>query len=730
MKKKWIAAVMIAVIMLGGCSTAGGEKLPSGNSGTGGKTENTGIPGIGNREDGTGTNPSETTGTETKENEAFGEELSALGVYDGYFEEDVRKIEVSCVSGTKDAYRIDGTTLTFTEISEESVYSVSGTFAGNIVIDVGDDYAFELELTGFSLVSTQTNPVLILSGDEVTITAKKGTENYIYDMREAVDEEDDSLYSAAVYAKTDLEISGKGSLTVFSGNNNGIHTKDDLKVKNLTLMVACMDNALKGNDSVKIDGGTLTLIAAAGDGIKTKNSDVSKKGKQRGTVSIAGSQITIYAACDGIDAAYNAEIEEETTTLTIYTDRYSAYSQEVTKVEEDGYYIRFSSQNYKYSIKYIDSQTGETEWVNAEYHSTVSGGRTAYYYYSFPKKTEYDKMQFFIYSSDMEQMQEENYAAASEEMSLNTSYDTIAISNNSYGWTNYSTSATSGGFGGMGGRPGMGGMGGMQDGNTEKGDHSTKGIKADNEIIIQNGTITICSYDDALHANNDETLENGETPSGNVTIFDGVLTLYTKDDGIHADGTVTIQGGTVSVTNSYEGIEGNQVVIEGGTVSVIASDDGINGTATSGTAITIAGGEIYIYCSGDGLDSNSRTSYSGIVFAGGNTVVISTSNGDSAIDTEQGYQYTAGNVVAVMPRGGMSSEATHCKNFSSVGTTTQLSLKAGEYLTAEIGTAAATVQIPSSLSAYVILLGSSKATAKTTDTTQKVLNASGVNWSE
>lgn len=634
-------------------------------------------------------------------------------------------ITIACVSGTPDCYTISGNTITFTSVKEDSVYSISGQLKGNIVIDIGDDYKFDLELHGFSLISETTNPVMILSGDKVTLTAKKDYQNYIYDMRDAIDETDDSLYSGAIYSLVDLKIAGKGALNVVSKNNNGIHTKDDLEVKNLTLNIHCVDNALKGNDSVTIESAVTTLIATRGDGIKTSNSDVSSKGNQRGTVSITGGTHTIYAACDGIDAAYNIVVDDASTVLNIFTDKYSNYSEEVTAVSENMYYIRFTSKSYSYSVKYYNSDA-DYVWVNASYHSSVSSGRSTYYYYSFPKMSEYSKMQFFIYSSDMTQGQEEEYLVASDYLTPNTGYDTFALTSRgnslSYSWTNYTTSISDG----MGG---WGGMGGMDGGNTDKGDYSTKGMKSANEIIISNGSINIKAYDDAIHANSESTLENGETPSGNVTVQNGILALYSNDDGLHADGILTIAGGTVSVTNSYEGLEGNTVKIAGGNISVLASDDGINATATTGTGIEISGGTLYIYCSGDGIDANSRTSYSGIVFSGGNTVVISTSSGNSAIDTEQGYKYTGGNVIAIMPSGGMTSEATHCSNFSSIGTNKTASLSANSYLTVKFGNnEVATIKIPSRLSARVICLGSNSASVSTATSSSVTLDANGVCW--
>lgn len=681
------------------------------------------------------------------DSKTFGEDLEKTGAYDGYFEGDSKDITVKCVSGTDKAYKLEGTTLTFTAVGEKTVYSVSGTFRGNIVIDVGDDHKFDLELHGFSLVCNSANPITIKSGDEVAIKAKKDTVNYIYDMRASIDPEDETLYSGAIHSEVDLEIGGKGSLNVVSENNNGIHSKDDLEVKNLTLLVACVDNSLKGNDSVEIEGANTTLIASGGDCIKTSNSDISEKGNQRGSITVKGGTHILYAACDGIDAAYNVNIDDSTTVLNIYTDKYSNYSKEVTANSSDVNYIRFTSDEYSYSVKYYNSDA-DSVWVNAEYHSTVSGGRSNYYYYSYPKMPEYSKVQFFVYENQLQCGQETEYLLKSEYMTQNSAYDTFALSirNNqaSYSWTNYTTNIqedgfggpggmerpNGGGHGGFGGGPGGfgGGPGGFGEGNTDKGEYSTKGIKAANEIVINAGTVNIKSYDDAIHANNDVSLENGASPLGNVTVNGGNITVYSNDDGLHADGTLCIKAGTVSVTNAYEGLEGTNVNISGGFVSVNCKDDGINATATSGTAIEIGGGTIYIYCTGDGIDSNSRTSYSGIVFSGGKTVVIANSNGNSAIDTEQGYKYTGGSVIAVMPRGGMSSESVHCQDFSNVGISAQLSLTSGSYLVAGIGDSTATVKMPVSLSAMVIVLGNGSKSVNSESSTSQKLDENGVAW--
>ncbi len=623
-------------------------------------------------------------------------------------DENVNTLTITCSEGTENAYTVEDNILMFSNITANSIYSISGEFSGQILIDVTDDYEFELELCGVKIHSSSLNPILILSGDKVTLSSKKGTQNYIYDTRDAVSEEDETAYSGSIYATCDLELSGKGELIVISSHNNGIHTKDDLKVKNVTLSVTCIDNALKGNDSVSIQSGVLTLISKSGDGIKTKNSDISSKGNQRGTISISGGTTTIYAACDGLDASYDVEISSEAI-LNIYTDRYSPYSEETEETSSQRY-LKVSNNTYNYSIKY-SNESQETLFVNATYSSSTSFGRNQFYYYTFDTKSSYPYVEIYVYSQSQTQGQDTSYVYKTEKMNWNDAYDTLVLENRgssyTYNWSNYQTTT--------GNRPGEGGpgeQGGMNDGNSEKQDKSTKGIKAGNEIHISGGTLNINSYDDCLHANSGEILENDETSTGNILLSGGSMTLYSKDDGIHADGTLTIkESPTIKITNSYEGLEGEFINILGGDIDVVSSDDGVNATTTTGVGIDIEGGDLFVYAGGDGLDSNSKTSYQGILFNGGETKIVSTSGGDSSIDTENGYTYQSGMILALCPSNGMGNESMNCQNFSSIGTKKNLNLTANQTVSVKVNDEElASLLMPCALSALVIYLGSSSAT--------------------
>ena len=104
-------------------------------------------------------------------------------------------------------------------------------------------------------------------------------------------------------------------------------------------------------------------------------------------------------------------------------------------------------------------------------------------------------------------------------------------------------------------------------------------------------------------------------------------------------------------------------------------------------------------------------------------------NGNSSLDTNGGYSYSGGYVIALTTSGGMSSEAEHCNNFSSVATASTVSLTSGQYLNVTVNsTVVATVKMPCTMNAAAIYLGSKSASLTSATTTTNSLNASGVYW--
>lgn len=203
---------------------------------------------------------------------------------------------------------------------------------------------------------------------------------------------------------------------------------------------------------------------------------------------------------------------------------------------------------------------------------------------------------------------------------------------------------------------------------------SQKGIKATGNLSIQAGSFNIDSYDDAVHTNADMTLDGGS------------FNILTGDDAFHADGTFKLNDGDVTISQSYEGIEGLDIVINGGNVSLISTDDGINaagGNDSSGIGdddmfssdggITITGGTIMIDASGDGIDSNGS-----IYLSGGEVYVTGPTSGmDGALDYQTEGVVTGGIIVAV-------DTGQMAQNFSSSSTQPAMLVSTGDIAAGEL----------------------------------------------
>lgn len=607
--------------------------------------------------------------------------------------------DVIAISNNNGGVVVNGSEVIITLAGE---YDILGEInEGSILIALGEEESAIINLRGVKLTSTTTNPIYIESGNEVDISAKSDTLNYIYDKRTATTTD---VIGGAIYSLVDLDIKGKGYLEVTSTYNNGIASTKDLSIKNITLEVNAPNNALKGNDSLTIESGTIKAISSSGDALKTENSDISSKGNQRGIITIIDGTLDLYAACDGIDAAYDCIIEGGT--INIYTEKYSTYSGDVTVNSTSTLYLRVSSRASglssisKYSAMFI-SEDNKTTFINGTY---VSANGKKYYKFDVPSGSSYVK--FFAYNSSQTQGQSTSYAYATDQMTIPASYDTYyvnsaASSRLSGSWENYNSPT-----GGMGG-PG-GGMGGPQDGNSNKAEYSCKGIKADNSILINGGTINIKSHDDGIHTNSDVLLGTGNYGVASLTISGGNVTVYSDDDGLHADGTLTVDGGSVIISNSYEGLEGNYIYFKGGTVQIKSSDDGINAK----TALYFHGSTVYLDAGGDGIDSNGN-----IYMTAGVVLALGPTNGGNGVidygDRNCTFSFSGGLLLAV-GCSGMNAKPT-ASSGNTVSATTPGAPSIGSYLTVTSnGNVVAVLKITKSSQNYRVLAYNNTAYPSTT----------------
>ena len=180
---------------------------------------------------------------------------------------------------------------------------------------------------------------------------------------------------------------------------------------------------------------------------------------------------------------------------------------------------------------------------------------------------------------------------------------------------------------------------------------SEKGLKALNNIVVNNGTVTIAASDDAIHANYGETLENGSKGLGNIEINGGLVQVASGDDGLHADNTLSITGGKVVVTNSTEGFEGNYINISGGYSYIYGTDDGVNCSkkSFSSCAFTMTGGYLDVAVKSgdtDGIDSNGNFTLSGGVIITRGAPGTNGSGMSTGLDVDGTCSMTGGTLIA------------------------------------------------------------------------------------
>ena len=497
--------------------------------------------------------------------------------------------DFTVTSDTSDGVTQSGSVYTITKAGE---YTVTGLLSeGQLIVDAGDEDEVTIVLNGTSITCSSGSPIYVKNASEVKIKSEENSFNEVIDNRtEATEDSSDDAVNAAIYATCDLKLVGKGALVVTGNYNNGIQSKDDLSIKNVIVKVTAVNNAVKGNDAVDIESGNIIAISTKGDGIKTSNSSISNKGNQKGIVTITGGNIDVYAACDGIDAAYGVDISGNGN-LNIYTDTYSEYSEEVTS---------------------SGSSSGTSTSRNSSANKTASANTVS-------------------------------YVAAS---------DTIANAPGGFGGGNMGgMDGQNGGNKAGGDRLGMPGDF-NESGNSSGQSYSTKGIKAESEINISGFTINISSTDDGIHANSDSgVLETGEDGKGTIVINGGSITISSGDDGMHADKQLDVNDGYINVVTSYEGLEAITINLNGGKIYVYATDDGINactGDGKTSPIVNVTGGYIDVTTTSgdtDGIDSNGNYVQTGgfVLVKGGS----SSGNVSGSIDVDGTVTITGGTCVAL-----------------------------------------------------------------------------------
>ena len=186
-------------------------------------------------------------------------------------------------------------------ITKEGVYILSGTYSGQIIVNVADTAKVQLVLDGVTITNESTAAIYVKEADKVFVTLKDGTTSTLTTSGTFVATDDNNV-DGVIFSKGDLTINGSGSLKI-SSSAHGIVGKDDVVITGGNIDITSTKKGISGKDSVRIADGTINITTGT-DGIHSENSDDTSNG----FVYIEGGTITINAADDGIHAGTNLDI--------------------------------------------------------------------------------------------------------------------------------------------------------------------------------------------------------------------------------------------------------------------------------------------------------------------------------------------------------------------------------------------------------------------------------------
>jgi len=385
-------------------------------------------------------------------------------------------------------------------IKTGGTYVLSGQLDnGQIVVDAEDKNTVKLILNGVDIQSSTSSAIYVMNAEKTTLSLVEGTENTVSDADQYVYEDSsEDEPNATIFSKDDLTINGTGTLMVHGNFNNGIASKDKLKITGGTIDIHAVDDGIMGRDLVAVKEGTIQ-IEAGGDGIKSTNDEDTSKG----TIALEGGTYDITSGNDAIQSIASLWITDGTYTIksgegspeTISNHEERMPGQETSKAA-----TTTESESYKGLKASVDIAIGggsftidsEGDAVHSNQHVTLAGG------------------EFTISTGDDGVHADSSVATTGGKIDITKSYE---------------------------------------------------GIEGKN-ITIEDGEIQLTSSDDGFNVAGGNDASGMDMPaaaaegSGTLQINGGYISVNADGDGLDSNGSISMTDGVVIVNGPTENMNG------------------------------------------------------------------------------------------------------------------------------------------------------------------------------
>ena len=172
---------------------------------------------------------------------------------------------------------------------------ISGSLDGQLVIDAEEDELVHLYLAGVEITSPNGPALRVEEAFKVIMTLVSDTENVLTDSPDYTDYEETP---ACLYSACDLTINGDGALHITGYHEDGIRSRDRIKLLDGTLSVQAKGDGVRGNDGIYMQNASVR-IESEKNGLRTVNQGAD----DRGVIEISGGTLSVIAGQNGVSAA-------------------------------------------------------------------------------------------------------------------------------------------------------------------------------------------------------------------------------------------------------------------------------------------------------------------------------------------------------------------------------------------------------------------------------------------